>query len=136
MLSHGRLDIKNIMFDNFKRLAKSSGTTLLTTNFIPCYWILGRIPQKLTQLNQQQEQNARALTEMAVSYEFQKREMGCEETNQLSFWCYIPLSILGETWDGNHGTKPHHPLHSACLPHQQTFDLPSYMQEIETGSFG
>jgi hypothetical protein len=53
--------------------------------------------QKLTQPNQQQELNAAVLIEMAVSYESQKREMGCGETNQLSFRCYIPLSILGET---------------------------------------
>lgn len=52
---------------------------------------------QLTQLNQLQEQNAGALNEMVMSYEFLKMEKGCEETSQLSFCCYIPLNILEET---------------------------------------
>lgn len=51
----------------------------------------------LTQLNQLQGQNAGALIEKAVSYKFQKMEMGCGETIQLSFCCYVSLSILEET---------------------------------------
>ena len=51
---------------------------------------------------------------MAVSCEFQKMEMGCGGTNQLSYWCYISLSIVEDTSDGNHGTKQHRPPDSAC----------------------
>ena len=42
---------------------------------------------------------------------------------------------MGGTSNGNHGTRQHHPPHSADSPHQQTFGLPSYMQQTETGNF-
>lgn len=76
----------------------------------------------LTQLNQQQELNAVALIEMEESCGFQKKERVCGETNQLSYYCCILLSILEGTLDDNHGTTQHHPLHSVYSPHQQTFD--------------
>jgi len=90
---------------------------------------------ELTQLNRQQEQNVIGLIEMAVSCGFQKKERVYGETNQLSYYCCIPSGILGETSNGNHGTRQHHPPHNAGEPHQQTFDLPSYMQQTETGNF-
>lgn len=90
---------------------------------------------KLTQPNLQQELNAIAQTEMAMSYKFQMKERGCGETNQLSYYCCNPLDIVAETLDGNHDTKQHHPLHSAYSPHQQTSDWPSYMQQTAIGNF-
>jgi len=40
------------------------------------------------------------------------------------------------TLGGNHGTKSHLPPYNVVLLLQQTFGLPSYMHQIETGNYG
>ena len=77
--------------------------------------------KRLTQPNLQQALISAALTEMAASCEFQRKEKVCGETNQLSFCCYTLLGIWEETLDDNHDTKQYHPPDNAHLPHQQTF---------------
>ena len=73
---------------------------------------------------------------MAGSYVFLMKGKVCEETNQLSFQCYILSNIWEETSGGNHGTKRHHHFDNAHSQHQQTFGLLSCMHQIETENCG